>query len=521
MVIKKKINEEQRKMLDMDRGVTLLLGDTCTGKTTTLIAQMQRLAIKHNNTECKIYFFTTTERDIEKVKEELKLAQQQNDNRIIVDTLYNCILTILSRETIFLKNKHIYDYSALLDIVAKIMSSKKIDLQEYNKNDVLNIILNFKGAMITPQEYKTKNKILDDCIDVIATIFEEYEDVITKNNIFDNTDVLMLFYNLLLHNKAFFQKICDRFQYVFIDDLQNTTQLQYVILKQICSKYGNIFTAGNDNIESIYTFYCENNAIKLLQEDYKNCFVVKLVERLRKENNITLCANSILSHGINNGKECNLSTKQNSASITKLCSDIDTQEPYTISLSIKLLLKTKKYRLEDIVIICRDKKNIGPLQEAFTKYKIQNKRYRIPCHDNVAVGKEKRNAAVTIATIYEMIYYNGKFKCAYIIWLNTKFLNFKNNDFEYKTNKMLLYHAFLVAQNELYLSYSLNSFCGAQITTTQNHVLIEKLNKEYINPNIQTTHILKLYDKNYDLSFYSKVNVFEFSFTKKKYEEVF
>lgn len=523
MVIKKKFNEEQKKMLSQDRGVTLLLGDICTGKTTTLIEQMHRLAIKQKNIECEIYFFTTTGRDIEEVHEKLKLVQQQNGNRITISTIYNCVLNILSNETIFLKNKHIYDYSALLDIVAKIMSSKNIDLQLYNKNDILNIIFNLKSAMITPQEYKTRNNILDKkdkFTSVIGTIFEEYENIITKNNIFDNEDVLMLFYNLLLNNNAFYKKICDRFKYVFIDDLQNTTKLQYLILKQICSKYGNMFTAGND-IDSIYTLYCDKNNIKLIQEDYKNCFVVKLVERFGEKNNIMLCASSILGQGDTNSHECHIATKQNIASITKLCSDIDTQEPYTISLSIKLLLKAKKYRLEDVVIICRDEKNIGPLQEAFAKYKIQSKRYSMQTKKQNNVVERKLNSSVTIATIYDMIYNKCKFKCSYIIWLNTKFLNFNNNDFELKINKILLYHAFLVAKNDLYLSYSLNVFCGAQITNAKNHVLIENLNKEYINPNIQTTHILKLYDKNYDLSFYSKINVFEFSFTKKKYEEVF
>ena len=103
---------------------------------------------------------------------------------------------------------------------------------------------------MTPEQYAVRIKDHPEC-DLITQVYTKYEEELAKNNAFDFDDLLLKTFLLFAMHKDVLEKYQDRFLYVHVDEFQDTNKIQFLLVKMLVRKYGNIFVVGDDD-QSIY-----------------------------------------------------------------------------------------------------------------------------------------------------------------------------------------------------------------------------------------------------------------------------
>jgi DNA helicase-2/ATP-dependent DNA helicase PcrA len=131
---------------------------------------------------------------------------------------------------------------------------------------------------------------------IVYEVFKEYETTLKDNNSVDFDDLLLLPIKLFREHPKVLEQYQERFQYVLIDEYQDTNETQYILSKMICSKHKNICCVG-DIDQSIYSFRGANyRNILNFEKDYPNAKLIKLEQNYRSTTTILNAANDVIKH---------------------------------------------------------------------------------------------------------------------------------------------------------------------------------------------------------------------------------
>ncbi|PLY04282.1 MAG: ATP-dependent DNA helicase [Arcobacter sp.] len=155
-------------------------------------------------------------------------------------------------------------------------------------------ISKYKNTLLTPSEAKTAAQLK--LYQQIADVYEKYEAYLLKNNLVDFDDLLLLPYRILEKNENLAKETSQRYQYVMVDEYQDTNELQYKLLRKLCTTHNNLCVVGDDD-QSIYGW--RGATIKNIlnfTEHFEGTKVVKLEENYRSTNTILEHANQLIEH---------------------------------------------------------------------------------------------------------------------------------------------------------------------------------------------------------------------------------
>ncbi|WP_035907193.1 MULTISPECIES: ATP-dependent helicase [unclassified Lebetimonas] len=283
------LNEEQKKAATHIDGALLILAGAGSGKTKTLttrLAYLLSLGIDPANT----LTLTFTNKAAAEMRERaLNMVGENIAHPPLLVTFHKFGLMFL-RLYIYLLNRDNNFVIIDTDDQKKIIKSISNDLPA---NFISKEISKYKNSFLNPDEvFSLAN---DTTYKKLAYIYDKYQKYLLENNLVDFDDLLLLPFDILHNNEDLCSEISDKYQYIMVDEYQDTNEIQLLLLKKLCINHNNICVVGDDD-QSIYGFRGANHKNILNFEKDFRAKVVKLQINYRSTNQILEAANNLISY---------------------------------------------------------------------------------------------------------------------------------------------------------------------------------------------------------------------------------
>ena len=225
-------------------------------------------------------------------------------------------------------------------------------------------ISRYKNSLLSPAEAKTAAQLK--LYQQIAEVYEKYQEYLEKNNLVDFDDLLLLPYEILKNNQKLADEISQKYQYIMVDEYQDTNELQYRLLRLLCTSHNNLCVVGDDD-QSIYGW--RGATIKNIlnfTEHFDNTLVVKLEENYRSTDTILNHANQLIEHNRDRLGKKLVGTRTKGDAIRVYESQDENEETRKIVDDIKQLIDSGTSP-RNIAILFRVNALSRSLEEGFNK----------------------------------------------------------------------------------------------------------------------------------------------------------
>jgi len=368
------LNKEQQQAVYKVEGPTLILAGAGSGKTKVLTTKIAYLIEKIGVSPYNVLAITFTNKAAKEMNDRLYSMIGEISKKIQVSTFHSFGLKILRENCGHLGYKSnflIMDSEDTLSIIKKILKGFNLDSKQYNPSAIRNKISGCKNELMDPDGYQ--KYAISDFEQVVLKVYRKYQETLFKNNSIDFDDLLILPIKLFREYPSILQHYQERFQYILIDEYQDTNEAQYILTKMISAKYKNICCVG-DNDQSIYSFRGANyRNILNFEKDYSDATVIKLEQNYRSTSNILDAANNVIKNN-KERKDKNLwSTKGTGDKISYFRAFNERDEAFYVTREIKKLL-SKGIEYKDIAVLYRTNAQSRNMEEELLK---ENLPYRV------------------------------------------------------------------------------------------------------------------------------------------------
>jgi len=359
------LNEAQQQAVQHIDGPLLILAGAGSGKTKTLTTRLAYLIAEVGIDPQNTLTLTFTNKAAKEMRERANaLINTHTSSMPLLCTFHKFGLLFLkfNIEKLGRKNNFvIIDSDDKKRIIKRIAKEHKIDL---NIAFINSEISKYKNTLLSADEITKKAELPD--YKKIATIYKDYETEIIENNLVDFDDLLMLTYQILKENDALRKETSNRYQYIMVDEYQDTNELQFKLLELLASEHNNLCVVGDDD-QSIYGWRGANIRNILEFSDYfKGTKTVKLEINYRSTSPILKAANELIEHNSQRiGKK--LTSNKGDGPDVKLFHSLDESlESRAIAKEIKVLL-SQGVSSDEIAVLYRINALSRSLEEGFTK----------------------------------------------------------------------------------------------------------------------------------------------------------
>lgn len=357
------LNNEQKEALLETEGVVLVTAGAGSGKTRLLTHRICYL-LEKGVSPYNILAITFTNKATNEMKERIS---KMTDKKIWISTFHSMCVRILREEIDCLpgydKNFTILDDADKEKIVKDLLKKYQCDDDEKNK------VLGFIGTI------KSKGEDIEDFFDALMqfgdkknlkiykNICYEYEEFLRKNNSLDFDDLLNKTLFIFCNYKNVLQKYATRFEYILVDEFQDTNLVQYKLVKLLCSVHKNLFVVGDED-QCIYSWRGANfHNIFNLKNDFDNVKIFKLERNYRSTKNIINLANNVIENNKERMKK-NLWTEKDYGEGPTIFNAFDERdEAEFVARTISDML-SNGYSYNDFAILMRVNALSRPIEEA-------------------------------------------------------------------------------------------------------------------------------------------------------------
>ena len=358
------LNDKQIEAINHKEGPCLVLAGAGSGKTRVLTERIIKL-IDDGVSPYNILAITFTNKAAKEMRSRVEMKLGTATDNIFIGTFHSFGLRILRENYIdagYTSNITILDTDDSKALIKRIIKEMDLDPKEYDIKHIINKISGAKNDGISPSEYN--RLFLNDLDKVIAVIYEKYLKLLKENNSVDFDDLLLKPVELFKKNKDVLERYQNRFQYILVDEYQDTNSIQYELCKLLASKYKNIFVVGDAN-QSIYSWRnADYRNILNFEKDYKDAKVVLLEENYRSTNNILRAANSVIKNNTE-GKKLNLWTSSGDGEkIDYIRVEDEIKEAHFVTSKIKDLVSLG-YNYNDFAVLYRTNAQSRVIEDEF------------------------------------------------------------------------------------------------------------------------------------------------------------
>lgn len=296
MSILNELNENQRKAAEKIEGPVLILAGAGSGKTRTVTYRIAHMIKEKNISPLNILALTFTNKAAREMKERAEeLIGEENSYNLVVSTFHSFAVRILktySERIGYGRNFNIYDVDDQKSIITKIKKEMNIK-DDIAPGRIANRISKLKEDGVGLNEVSRQLDLRIPANQLFYDIYKKYDEVLKANNAMDFSD-LLLNARRLLDNKYVLDIIQNRYQYIVVDEYQDTNNIQYEIINLIAAKYRNICVVGDED-QSIYAFRGANiENILNFEKDYPDAYTIKLERNYRSTKRILDTANELI-----------------------------------------------------------------------------------------------------------------------------------------------------------------------------------------------------------------------------------
>ncbi|WP_448826863.1 ATP-dependent helicase [Capnocytophaga bilenii] len=297
-----KLNEPQRAAVLQKEGPIIVIAGAGSGKTRVLTYRIANL-MREGIDAFHILALTFTNKAANEMKKRITELVGNEAKNLWMGTFHSVFAKLLRVEADKLgypQNFTIYDTQDSQRLVSAIIKEKDLDKDVYKYKQIHQRISSLKNNLITVRAYFSNPELIE--IDAVrrqprfGEIYQEYVDRCFKAGAMDFDDLLLRTNELLNVYPDVLAKYQNRFQYILVDEYQDTNHSQYLIVKALADRFQNICVVGDD-AQSIYAFRGANiNNILNFRSDYRNAKEYKLEQNYRSTKNIVEAANSVIEH---------------------------------------------------------------------------------------------------------------------------------------------------------------------------------------------------------------------------------
>ena len=297
-----KLNEPQRAAVLQKEGPIIVIAGAGSGKTRVLTYRIANL-MREGVDAFHILALTFTNKAANEMKKRITELVGNEGKNLWMGTFHSVFANLLRVEADKLgypQNFTIYDTQDSQRLVSAIIKEKDLDKDVYKYKQIHQRISSLKNNLITVRAYFSNPELIE--IDAVrrqprfGEIYQEYVDRCFKAGAMDFDDLLLRTNELLNVYPDVLAKYQNRFQYILVDEYQDTNHSQYLIVKALADRFQNICVVGDD-AQSIYAFRGANiNNILNFRSDYRNAKEYKLEQNYRSTKNIVEAANSVIEH---------------------------------------------------------------------------------------------------------------------------------------------------------------------------------------------------------------------------------
>ncbi len=363
------LNKEQLEAVNHTKGPCLVLAGAGSGKTRVLTERIIKL-INDGVRPQNILAITFTNKAAKEMRSRVELSLGLISNDIFIGTFHSFGYKVV-RENYdklgYSKNINILDTDDTKSLIKRILKENSFNTEDYDIKHIIARISMAKNEGLSVSEYSKLFLTEED--KVISIVYEDYLDMLRTNNSVDFDDLLIKPVELFKSNKEVLSRYQDHFEYILIDEYQDTNGIQYELCKLLASKNKNIFVVG-DMQQSIYSWRNADykNLIKF-KNDYKDCKMVKLEENYRSTNIILKAANSIIKKNTEGEKLDLWSSYGEGDKIDYIRCETELEEASFVTKTISSLLALG-YNCQDFAVLYRTNAQSRTLEEAFVKANI-------------------------------------------------------------------------------------------------------------------------------------------------------
>lgn len=282
------LNDVQREAVQHTEGPLLILSGAGSGKTRVITHRVAYLLKHHEISPFRILAVTFTNKAANEMKERLDaLVEEGVSKNLWVATFHATCARILRRDIEQLDYTPaftIYDTGEQATLVRDILRQLGLNDKQYSPRAILSHISRAKNDFIKPMTYAN---VADGYFEhIIAQVYPMYQDALRQNNALDFDDLLLFTVELFNKNPDVLEYYQDKFEYLLVDEYQDTNQCQYELVRLLTGKRQNICVVGDDD-QSIYAFRgADIKNILNFENDYPNTRVLRLEQNYRSTQNI-------------------------------------------------------------------------------------------------------------------------------------------------------------------------------------------------------------------------------------------
>lgn len=305
-----KLNEPQREAVLHDKGPLLILAGAGSGKTRVITHRIAYLIEERGVSPYSILAITFTNKAASEMKSRVEKLLGENALNVWVSTFHSSCVRMLRRyaESIgYNQNFSIYDTDDVKSVMKQILKDLNIDNKKFKEKFFINAISAAKNDCIDADEYASNAREFNERM--ISRVFSEYQKRLRDSNAMDFDDLLLKTVELFDTNREAIEYYNNRFEYIMVDEYQDTNKAQFRLIKQLANHLNpetgeyehNLCVVGDDD-QSIYRFRgADIQNILSFENTFHNARVIKLEQNYRSTDKILEIANEVISN--NNGRK--------------------------------------------------------------------------------------------------------------------------------------------------------------------------------------------------------------------------
>lgn len=292
------LNPPQKEAVFHTEGPLLILAGAGSGKTRVLTHRIACLMEEKGVNPWNILAITFTNKAAQEMRERVDKLVGMGAESIWVSTFHSACVRILRRHIDFLGfDNHfaIYDTEDQKTVIKEVCRRLNIDTKIYKERTLMAKISHAKDALISPEEMEL-NAGGDFNEKKIAAVYKEYQATLRKNNALDFDDLIVKTVELFQNYPNVLEYYQERFQYIMVDEYQDTNTAQFKFVSLLASKYQNLCVVGDDD-QSIYKFRGANiGNILGFEQAFPGAKVIRLEQNYRSTGNILEAANRVIEN---------------------------------------------------------------------------------------------------------------------------------------------------------------------------------------------------------------------------------
>lgn len=350
----KLLNPEQLKPVYDTDGAVLVLAGAGSGKTRVLTYRIAYL-IEHNKVEpYNILAITFTNKAANEMKE--RVAAVTGVQGVWISTFHSLCAKILRME-IAVTGKYTANFSIYTDsdsdkIFTRIIKEMGVEDGGELKKQIRFHVSNAKNHALSPEEYAKRINGMPHAEQIINA-FRNYERQLEANNALDFDDLILKTLLLFKDHPEVLRKYQERFRYVHVDEFQDTNRIQFLLVRMLTGRYGNLFVVGDDD-QSIYGWRgAEVGNILDFKKHFAGCRIYKLERNYRSTANILDLANKIIAHNCERMGKTLWTDGDKGVAVTYRSLYDDRQEADFVLGEMMSLMRYNGYKAGDFAILVR------------------------------------------------------------------------------------------------------------------------------------------------------------------------